>query len=250
MLLGACGRVDFDPLARVDDGAPLAYREAVLADRPIAYWRLDDPDATARDELGAHSGTYSGDCLHVVSGALVSDPSPAVHFGDLICRVDAPAIDFDGLAPYTVELWASLDTVTDYHSLFMNETRSGFGPGDGYALFFSQPFGGVYFERAHLAANYATTNFFPTAGVMTYYAGVYDGTQLQLYVDGQPFGNPVMDTRPVDATGAAAVIGSLPAGAQGDAHTPGVIDEVAIYDHVVPPERLALHHDIGRNGPH
>src|SRR3954470_6299940 len=38
----------------------VTYREAVIADAPIGYWRLGDTGAIARDEMGHFDGTYTG----------------------------------------------------------------------------------------------------------------------------------------------------------------------------------------------
>jgi hypothetical protein len=50
---------------------PAAYREAVMADGPIGYWRLDEPAGTlARDETGQWDGTYVGDLAQGQPGAV------------------------------------------------------------------------------------------------------------------------------------------------------------------------------------
>src|SRR5256885_15824469 len=64
------------------DGSTSKYRDAVLADSPVAYWRLgDSTPVVAKDELGAHSGTVVGANVTVVSGALAGEPDTAFHFG-------------------------------------------------------------------------------------------------------------------------------------------------------------------------
>jgi hypothetical protein len=52
----------------IDD--PLAYGEAVMADSPVGYWRLDEPAGPlARDETGSWPGAYKGDLLFGQPGA-------------------------------------------------------------------------------------------------------------------------------------------------------------------------------------
>lgn len=85
-MIVSCGRYDF----RVVSDAPGAttYRAAVLADQPVAYWRLDDTDMIARDQLGTNAGTYSGGCTLSVPGAITSDSDTAVGFDGTTCEVD------------------------------------------------------------------------------------------------------------------------------------------------------------------
>lgn len=83
----------------------------------------------------------------------------------------------------------------------------------------------------------------------THFVGTYDGTTLTLYANGALVGAPTpMATGLLDSTGARAVIGAYPAGAT-PAFARALIDEVAVYDHVLPLERIQLHHAIGSLGP-
>lgn len=55
------------------------YRDAVLATNPIAYWRLGERSGTvARDEMGAHDGTYVNAPTLGVAGLLAGDPDTSV----------------------------------------------------------------------------------------------------------------------------------------------------------------------------
>ena len=75
VLLAGCGRIGFAPLSAgsAADGAPVTYHDAVLADHPLAYWRLDDIGTTAGDVMGTYPGTYSGACMHGILGALADE---------------------------------------------------------------------------------------------------------------------------------------------------------------------------------
>ena len=83
-----------------------AYRATVLADSPLAYFRFDDTGTVAKDETGAHDGTYNGVVTHV-AGAIAAEPSSAAVF-DGASYVDVGDIlPFLGAAPFTLEAWAS-----------------------------------------------------------------------------------------------------------------------------------------------
>jgi hypothetical protein len=89
------------------------YREIVLADNPVAYWRLGETSGTmARDEVGpgpwgSNPGTYVGAItlgaagainLSTDSGMLRTDP------GGFLEVPDSPALNFAGLS-FSLEAW-------------------------------------------------------------------------------------------------------------------------------------------------
>jgi hypothetical protein len=250
VLSSGCGRIQFDPLeAGVPDADLFTYREAVLEDAPIAYWRLGDL-AAASDETGGLIGTYTGGCT-TATGALAGDPDGAVHFDGVSCRIDFPGeLDFAGRAPFSVELWASLDELGGIQPYIMNEVRVSNLPQDGFAMLEGQAMEKTYFERCAVAANRVTQPFASTIGVYTHLVGTYDGTNLALYANAQPVGAATMNAAGVMASTATAtvVLGSFPnIGTTQYLH--GTLDEVAVYDHVLPLDRIALHHAIGSLGP-
>jgi len=240
---GGCGRIGFDEQAPV----LLSYRDAVLADGPVGYWRLGDPagQGVARDETGHVDGAYLGACELGATGALAGDADGAVRFDGATCRIDllADRFGFPGNAAYTVEVWAALATIGGYQHFFMNERRNATDPIDGYALLESP--GGVYFERVENLSNRSAGIFDPTAGVFAHVVGVYDGAELALYVDGAEVARNADGAAVAQFTG-APLIGASSAGI---GFATGVLDEIAIYDHALAPDRIALHYQLGALGP-
>jgi hypothetical protein len=242
--LAACGRLDFDPLG------PTTYRDAVLADRPVAYWRLGDIGATAADETGALPGSYRGTCQHGQAGALAGDADTATRFDGATCEIQlADALNFAANEPFAVELWASQATNTGYYHYFTRESRTaGNLPIDGYALVQANPGAspmiGVYLERVVAMSQLNTAPVIVTPGRWTYLVAQYDGAALDLFVDGASVSR-VVDSQPMTTFSIAALIGANPSGG----FYAGVMDEVAVYDHVLPAERIALHRTIALDGP-
>jgi len=239
-----CGRIGFDE----QTPAPvlLTYRDAVLADGPVGYWRLGDPGGAgvAHDETGRADGSYLGACEHGAIGALAGDADGAVRFDGATCRIDLEdAFGFPGTDAYTVEVWAALATVGSYQHFFMNERRNATDPIDGYALLESPS--GVYFERVTNLANRSAGIFDPTPGVFSHIVGVYDGAELVLYVDGAEV------ARNADGVAMAQFAGAplIGASSAGIGFATGVLDEIAIYDHALAPDRIALHYRLGALGP-
>src|SRR5262245_42401176 len=85
-------------------GQPVTYRDVVLADGPIGYWRLgDSATTTALDEIGMTPGDYKGSYLQGALGALTGDPNTAVDFPGTDGRIEfGDAFDLQSL---TLELW-------------------------------------------------------------------------------------------------------------------------------------------------
>jgi hypothetical protein len=242
-LLG-CGRIGFAPLAEDDPAEPTRYRDVVLEDAPVAYWRLADTDGVARDELGHADGTYSGACRPAVAGALTADADRAAGFDGATCQIVVPdRFGFPGTAAFSIEVWTSLAATTGWQHFFMSERRDADNPIDGYSLL-SSP-GGVYFERVANRNNRSAGSYAMPGGVFVHLVGVYDGAQVSLYADGALIDSTAA-TASIAAFSGAPVIGASSAGI---GFVGGVLDELAIYDHALAPERIQLHHEIGQFGP-
>jgi hypothetical protein len=214
---------------------------AVLADQPFAYWRLDDPPGStvAHDVMGHADGMYLGSCQLGQSGALSTDT--AVRFDGTTCFVDiAPVaqLSFPGLATYTIEAWVLPDPGKLYMHVFTREIRSTApdAPIDGYALLLPDS-GNAEAERSVNRTNITTTNIPIAPGDFRYLAATYDGVNMTLYIDmGERSLAPAMTMlNPVsidEQIGAASPTVNF---------FSGTIDEVAIYDHVLPSSRLVAH---------
>lgn len=247
LALTGCGRVAFSPGtdSSADTNAEaLTYRDVVMADTPSGYWRLGDSGTTARDETGQYPGTFEGGCTHQVASALVQDADGATLFDGTSCLLRlGDVLGYPGNAPFSVEAWVNLVATDGYQIFFMKETRIGNNPMDGYALL-NGPMG-VYLER-YVNAIGEVTEIVPIAtGRFVHLLATFSGSELVMYIDGvagsaKPTA-PSMPTFSADTT-----IGAL---FDGFSHTLGALDEIAIYDHVVSAQRVALHHDVGINGP-
>jgi len=250
LALTACGRIGFAVRSGDDDdtfgSGALTYHQAVLDDSPVAYWRLADSGSVAHDETGAHDGSYVGTCTHGVAGALANDPDLATRFDGSTCEVMLDTgLEFAGNAPFTLEPWVSETAGQAIAHYITRESRSGNSPVDGYALLDYDGQGGVYMERV---ANMTITHspaLSIARGQFVYVVGTYDGAALQLYLDGNAVATPVTDSHAVPTFSTNALLARQPGGF----FFGGVLDEVAIYDHALAADRIALHHQIGVAGP-
>jgi hypothetical protein len=103
----------------------LAYRDAVLAKNPVAYWRLGEAAGpNAVDETGnGHDGTYIGDPTFGQPGAIRGDSNTAVQFTGADYVEIPDSTDFSQLTStngLTVEAWMRPDALA-----FPGESSSG-----------------------------------------------------------------------------------------------------------------------------
>jgi hypothetical protein len=218
-------------------GSLSPYVMAVLADQPIAYWRLDEaPGATVAHDFMNHAyGMYEGTCTNGVAGALSSDT--AVRFDGATCLIRIPSnalFQFVGNKPFTIEAWVSRDDSPVFRHVFTRETRDT-APVNGYAMLLDNGSMG-YGERA---VNHVTLGTVPAlvSSGFQHVATTYDGTMVAFYAGGIPFGMvPATDSMP-----AVDVDQFIGAASATENWFSGVIDEVAVYDKALTIAQLQAH---------
>ncbi len=233
--------------AATDGDAALSYPAVVLADAPVLYYRLGETDITkpahdsSKTDLAA---TFKGSVICGVPGAIAGDPDTACRFDGTSTAVFATGAPTFGGAPppsYSLEGWAH---PTDFagpggHVMAGLEHESN----DGFSIFFyldPKP----RFERETPMGTDGIVGLAIAGTTYVHLVGTFDGTLQRLYVDG------VLQAQAASAKtfpGNDGVPFSIGANSNADTNRfVGDIDEVALYDHVLTPERIKLHHDVGR----
>lgn len=228
-------------LAVVDAQLP-SYRDEVLSDAPISYWRLGEASGTtAIDEIGVNTGTYVGGVSLGAPGALTGDSNGAATFNGTDGHVLVPdSATLDVTAGVTVELWTKREK-SGYQVLVGK-------PGNGQSRFehFS-----IWISASNRPQAYfgnGTTYVTAVGPVLDtewhHIVATYDNATARLYVDGQ-----LVNT----GTGAVPLTpNDLPLNI-GRANTNqyqfgGTLDEVAIYGAVLSPARIAAHFEGATSG--
>jgi hypothetical protein len=228
------------------DGA-VTYRATVLADKPVGYWRLGGTTSIAADELGLHPGSTHGNVEYGVPGAIINDPDTAAHFVDRTGWIQVPGpFQFTGTVPFSIEVWANSDTITDYFPLASCDGPLNTGPKYGWSFYFDLD-GTLDFGRYDPDAggkSIAATPTAPSTGAWHHYVATVDAVSEKIYVDGifsdsAPSGNAA--ATPDDFTIGADTQGTGVA-------FQGVLDEVAIYDVTLSAAQVKHHYDVG-HGP-
>ncbi|MEA2746568.1 MAG: hypothetical protein QOI41_711 [Myxococcales bacterium] len=238
---------DGDSAASNDAAGGATYAAVVLADDPLLYYRLGETDVTkpARDSSKSQrAATFKGAVVCGLPGAIANDSDTACRFDGTTTAVFAANGPTFAGAPgpsYSLEAWAHPTSYAgpNGHVVAAVEQESN----DGYSIFF-------YLDaspRLERETPMGTDGIFasPIAGTtFVHLVGTFDGTMQRLYVDG------VLQKQ---AASSKTFLGnhnapfSIGANSQADTNLfVGEIDEVALYDHVLSPERIKLHHDVGR----
>ena len=235
----------------------MTYTSEVLADSPVAYWRLGEASGTvAVDETGSHDGTYLGSPTLGVPGALVGDTDTGVTFDGSNENVTVGDVLDIGLSDRTLEAWFKISALPSSSAYVMSKAYA--GPDNGrYAAGRIDSTTGKCSAFLHLNAT-----GFQTAGSA---ASVVDGewhhlvavldrsANLDLYLDGT-----LEDSADISAGSGEDVQTPWPfligayAGSDGTTpflFFPGTLDEVAVYDTALSAARIAAHYDAGTTVP-
>jgi hypothetical protein len=234
----------------------ISYAQTVIADNPIAYWRLNETNGTvAHDSWGGHDGQYANAILGVF-GYNTNDPDSAVAVG-VLNGTDSyvgniQGIDFSTFAnnaTFSVEAWVNGGTqiagagiVTFGYGSGGEQFNLDTGSGGAHAFRFAVR------DAINIAHN-ANGNIAPNS-TWQHVVGVCDEPNgfLRLYVNGVSNANATisggiqMGTSPIS-------IGSR----QPDFHSTytanfaGSIDEVAIYNYALSAAQIQNHYITGTN---
>ncbi len=230
-----------------------AYRQAVLADGPVAYWRLDEiSGSTAKDssgnglDLNIEQGVVVGE-----TGALACDSDVAMGFanadvGHLAALTD-PAFEPKNALSFEFWMLQSGSVINNEKPLWYGDAYFSPWGAWGFGRVMDEPTFDFHVNLAGAAAGVHTAALV-LQNTWYYVAATYDGTTLRVYVDG------VLDAQasPPEILGGPITYGNDKGIAVGGCYGAGCstfngkIDEVAIYDKVLSTDRIAAHYAAGR----
>jgi len=159
---------------------PGTFQTAILAASPLSYWPLDESSGTtATDYVGTNNGTYEGGYTLAqtgpTEGGFGGAPNYSVHFDGTSADVRIPVGNLNLTTPMTMMAWVfAAPRDGNFHTFFGHSDSS-------YRLDFDGS-GDAHFNDG---ANGEPSS--PAAiddGFWHHVAGVYDGTNDLLYVDG------------------------------------------------------------------
>ncbi len=226
--------------APVDDQS---YRDLIMSDGPVAYWRLDgESGSTAVDEMGNHDGTYNGDPTLGASSLIQSGTSAQFDGSDDYVDMGRPT---EFTASYlgstlTVEVWAYLDDVSTDQYLVSSGSGSG---NDNFVIAVMSDAALRFYVDSSNGQAWEDSGFVVETGKTYHMVMTYDGSAVRGYVNG----NLVYENSADVGGDLVAADGNLCVGSRNgdDRFTTGRIDEPAIYDRALTAAEIEEHYNKG-----
>ncbi|MEJ7733151.1 MAG: LamG domain-containing protein [Polyangiaceae bacterium] len=218
--------------------SPPSYRDVILADAPVGYWRLGDASfSEAFDEVAlAHHGTYVGAVSLGEPGAIAGDAGAAIRLDGATGQVViGDYLDFPGMAAFSVEAWIRPDDVQPAPCCSMIVSKQVAPLDDGWQIGFAQD-GQAAFVAREVDPLYELVGAPIPTGKYVHVVGTFASPTLRLYIDGTE-AQAIRSTVLLSDHSAPLKIGARDAG---EAYA-GLIDEVAVYDHALSAERVLAH---------
>ena len=195
------GATNTQPIVLTFVSPPAGYLAGIMADNPTALWRLAETSGTnAADSAGLNDAVYtSAGVTHGVAGP-PGDTNGGTLFNGSSGRAVTPAYyaDLNPSGPFSVEFWAKISaynsagTSGKFYSPISSMPRP--SRTGGYEWYMGGNSSGYEFHSAE-AGNYSlltADNNVPPVGAWWYLTGIWDGTNMYLYVNGQ-LGNDQID---------------------------------------------------------
>jgi hypothetical protein len=238
------------------------YGAIVAADKPVAYWRLDEPNGsgTAVDAVGSFDGAYTpaaGTITYGLPPGIPNDTNYAVGIADgaTIQVPFAPELNPD--TQWSVESWVQPSSLGanggDYRVVLSSEYNLYPNPYNGWYIY-QQPNNTFAFVPQPANA------FLPAGSIVAnnwYYLVVTDdGVNFNLYINGVLAAAPlplaglnfVANGSGINPDGTAAItpgLGNTVLGQRTDAAFntfQGAIDDTAIYNYALSPQQIQNHY--------
>lgn len=229
------------------DAAPSSsYAAEVLSDAPVAYYRFEDsPDAeTAKDEVGEHTASVVTKSAKGVVFGVPGARGTGVSLDGMSSFDVGDVFDFAGKVPFTLEVWVKPKAKESYGNLIQKLTETSF---DGYRLglsdgepSFTANRSGVAGpdQRVSLGAGSEAPLPLEFTHLVVTVVYKFQRGNATLYVNGvaSPIGG-YDSPGDLPDTSAHLLLGNL---------FEGALDEVAIYDKALSPERIRAHYEAGK----
>jgi Concanavalin A-like lectin/glucanases superfamily len=220
------------------------YDSGVLADLPVAYWRLGEASGSAvADSSGnGNSGRYAGN-VRLAGPALIKGTSRSARFDgkDSAGMYFPPSASLQASRELSLEAWVRPRVVptasgSGWHLLAIWQKALLYIEGGSEPRFVFS----LYGQDGQASSNVVSTTRV-AAGRTYYVVGTYDGSKTRIYVNG------VLDAT-IARSGPVArssLGGGVASGGWGRRPSPafvGLLDDIAIYQHPLSSSRVKLHY--------
>ncbi len=219
--------------------AAKTYSATVLADQPVAYWRMDETTGSvmADGSGNANNGQYDGVYALGQPGAIAGGGSTAVAFDGQSGAASVLSSSSLQVNTVTIEAWIKKRTDTEYGVYVAKNVAPGGGAGSSwFQLLNSHHNGQLEFRVTSDGAPVVVSNSTLALNTWYYVVATYDGSVAKLYLNGKPDATLKVTAVPKQ-TSDPLFIGRRTDGHFNDA----TLADVAIYSVALSPERIAAH---------
>jgi hypothetical protein len=231
------------------------YAKALLSLHPVAYWQLNETNPVPAADVITNSGSLGlfgtgfpfNNVAQGVSGmvnhcASFSNPSLDVtYLGSYVAVPWNPILNPPG--PFTVEFWVKPNQNTsDYFCPVSSIDASQNAAGSRFGWVFYEGPGNQWVFRMGNFNGYVAelTGGTTQTNVWQHVAGVYDGANVTLYVNGSPVAGPAPVSGYGPNTNATAAL-CIGATSFGNRTFDGSVDELAVYASALSAFTIAAH---------
>jgi hypothetical protein len=225
--------------------ATTSYRDVILTDNPIMYWRLGETSGTiAYDESANHrDASYINNPFLGLHGAIANDTNTSVGFNGFNQGVRwMPTSSYFGA--FTVEAWVKEKQINPVETFFDTRTKTAEFSFDfkldtlaGKEIHFDVGDGTKWLSTSSVPFDFKRNVWYYVAAVVTRRGATY-------YVDGSAIGSVTYRGVPLlfDATHRVQIGTNTRYDSE---WFDGAIDEVAVYDYALTADQIAAHYATG-----
>ncbi len=249
----AFGSTNTQPIQLTFVAPPSGYPATVMSDHPTAFWRMSDTAGpTMIDSAGVNDGTYAASGVTYGAQSHVGESGTAVGLDGAAGMAHVPnSATLNPNGPFTIEFWASVSSYGFFVPLCsMNRpARDG-----GYEFYLDGNAPGYEFHTAAGGGYNMLTadNNVPPNGTWYYVVGVYDTTNIYLYVNGVLGNNQIDPPAPAGTDNwitegappfAPDIVSPFYIGMRSDnTHFfHGTVSDVAFYNYALSPAQITSH---------
>jgi hypothetical protein len=226
--------------AKLTLATPTTYSAKVIADSPLAYWRLGDASTVlARDSWGGHDGAYKQTTVGQPGFSLTDSDTAAAFSPNAVSGVvveDSSAFTVSGSAPsFTLETWARFNSVEGVQRFFSSWSP---GAGIGFGINGAKGLRFTTFGVQDFDLDLETSGFGSLLpGKWYHFVGVAEGGVFNFYINGQAVGAIGFTGEAVPST----VPFWLARNPGGNEVIDGLLDEAAVYGTALSADQVRLH---------
>lgn len=239
------GAISALALAAVASGdSPTGYAAEILADAPVAWWRLDETAGVFVDRIGANDGTATGTMTRGAPSLLAEDNDAVTLDGTsgYISVPDAADLDF-GNGPFSIEMWVKRKSSTRQSGALFSK-----GANAPFLILDDDVLGSLqFYSRSVQLAVKSSVLLTSTATPYHIVALKNELNDWELWVNGANV--TAVDTgggTPTTSNTTAAInIGRDNGGATPGSYANVSIDEVALYDYCLTSTQINAHYEAG-----